>query len=37
MGLKLEGGELRGKAKTFWDFPRKEQTADVVARKVDCQ
>ena len=37
MGLKLEGDDLRGKAKTFWDFDRKEQTADVVARKVDCQ
>ena len=37
MGLTLEGGELRGKAKTFWDFERKEQIADVVARKVDCQ
>jgi hypothetical protein len=37
MGLKLEGGDLRGKAQTFWDYPRKKQTADVIARKVDCQ
>jgi hypothetical protein len=37
MGLTLEEDELHGKAKTFWDFPRREQTADVVARKVDCQ
>ena len=37
MGLKLENGELHGKAKSFWDFPRKKQTADVIARKVDCQ
>jgi hypothetical protein len=37
MGLKLEGSDLRGKAQTFWDYPRKKQTADVIARKVDCQ
>lgn len=37
MGLRVEGDELLGKAKSFWDFPRKKQTADVVARKVECQ
>jgi hypothetical protein len=37
MGLTLEANEWRGKATTFWDFDRREQTADVVARKVDCQ
>jgi hypothetical protein len=29
--------DLRSKAASFWDLPRKEQTADVVAHKVDCQ
>lgn len=37
MDLKVEGDVMRGKAKSFWDFPRKQQRADVVARKVDCQ
>jgi len=37
MGMKVEGDVLRGEAKSFWDFPRKQQKADVVARKVDCQ
>lgn len=37
MVLKINGTDLRGKAKSFWDFPRKEQTADVVAHKVDCE
>lgn len=36
MGLRVQGDALRGTAKSFWDFPRKKQTADVVARKVDC-
>jgi len=36
MRLNLEGETLRGKATTFWDFPRREQTAEVVAHKVDC-
>jgi hypothetical protein len=37
MGLTINGEELKGKAKTHWDFRRKQQTADVVARKVECQ
>jgi hypothetical protein len=36
MNLNLEGETLRGKATTFWDFPRRKQTAEVVAPKVDC-
>jgi hypothetical protein len=36
MHLNLEGETLRGKATTFWDFPRRTQTAEVVAHKVDC-
>jgi hypothetical protein len=36
MSLNLEGGTLRGKATSFWDFPRRKQSADVVAQKVDC-
>jgi hypothetical protein len=37
MDLKVEGDVMRGEAKSFWDFPRREQKSDVVARKVDCQ
>jgi hypothetical protein len=37
MNLKIAGSGLRGKATSFWDFPRKQQTADVVAQKVDCE
>jgi hypothetical protein len=37
MLLNIDGELLRGKASTFWDFTRKRQTADVVARKVDCE
>lgn len=37
MSLKLEGSELRGKAFSSWDFDRTKQTAEVVARRVDCQ
>lgn len=37
MELKVDGDVLRGKAKSHWDFARKQQTADVVARKVECK
>jgi hypothetical protein len=37
MGMKVEGDVMRGEARSFWDFDRKQQKADVVARKVDCQ
>jgi hypothetical protein len=37
MDLKIEGNDPRGEAKSFWDFTRKRQTADVIARKVECQ
>lgn len=37
MGLRIEGSDLRGQAKSFWDFTRKRQTADVFARKVECE
>ena len=37
MDLRIDAIGLRGKAKSFWDFPRKQQTADVVAHKVDCE
>lgn len=37
MALKVEGDKLRGQAKSFWDFPQRTQTADVVAQKVDCE
>jgi hypothetical protein len=37
MALKIEGADLRGEAKSFWDFPRGRQTAAVAARKVECQ
>lgn len=37
MQLKTSDAEvLRGKAATFWNFSRKKQTAEVVARRVDC-
>jgi len=34
--FKLEGDTLQGTAQTFWDFDRKQQTAHVVAHKIDC-
>lgn len=37
MRLKVEGGILKGKAKTFWDFLRRHQTAHIVAPKIDCE
>jgi hypothetical protein len=37
MRLKVEGDILRGKAKTHWDFPRRDQTAQVIAHKIDCE
>jgi hypothetical protein len=37
MILKVEGTDLRGEAQSFWDFPRRQQKADVTARKVGCQ
>jgi hypothetical protein len=37
MALKVENDEMRGEARSFWDFDREQQKADVVARKVDCQ
>jgi ribosomal protein S28E/S33 len=36
MQLKVEGEILKGKAKTHWDFLRRHQTAQVIARKIDC-
>jgi len=36
MQLKVEGDTLKGKAKTHWDFLRRHQTAQVIARKIDC-
>lgn len=37
MRLAASGEDLRGSARTFWDFPRETQTADVVARRVSCK
>jgi len=38
MVLKTSDAEvLHGKAQTFWDFDRKKQTAEVVARRVECE
>jgi hypothetical protein len=37
MILKIEGTDLRGEARSFWDFSRRQQKADVTARKVECQ
>jgi hypothetical protein len=37
MILKIEGTDLHGEAQSFWDFPRRQQKADVVARKVECK
>jgi hypothetical protein len=34
--LHLEDGKLRGLARTFWDFDRKEQKSKVVAEKIVC-
>jgi hypothetical protein len=36
MNLTLEDSGLRGTAESFWDFPQRHQTSDVVAHKVDC-
>ena len=36
MLLTVETPGLRGRAKSFFDFDRQTQTADVVARKFDC-
>jgi len=38
MGLKTSDAEtLHGRATTFWDFKRKKQTAEVMARRVPCE
>lgn len=38
MSLKTSDAEtLRGKAKTFWDFSRTKQTAEVMAHRVPCE
>jgi hypothetical protein len=37
MILKIEGTDLRGEARSFWDFPRRQQKADIAARRVECQ
>jgi len=37
MILKITGADLRGEARSFWDFPRRRQKADVIARKVECE
>lgn len=37
LSLKTSDAEvLHGKATTFWDFNRKKQTAEVMARRVPC-
>jgi hypothetical protein len=36
MQLTVQGETLQGKAKTFWDFRRTRQTAQVNARKTEC-
>jgi hypothetical protein len=37
MGLKTSDAEtLHGKATTFWDFDRRRQVAEVMARRVPC-
>lgn len=36
MQLTAQGETLQGKAKTFWDFLRRSQTAQVISHKVDC-
>lgn len=37
LSLKTSDAEtLHGKASTFWDFKRKKQTADAMARRVPC-
>lgn len=37
MVLTVDGRDLRGTAESFWDFTREPQTADVIARRVECQ
>jgi len=36
MLLQPQGQDLRGKAKTSWDFNRTEQTAEVLAQRITC-
>ena len=36
MRLKVEGNNLKGKAKPFWDFLGRVPSARVLAHKVDC-
>jgi hypothetical protein len=36
MQLTVQGETLQGKAKTFWDFLRRRQTAHVIAHKINC-
>jgi hypothetical protein len=36
MTLKYDTEEMRGTAWTFWDFPRRHQTAPAIIRRVDC-
>lgn len=36
MQLTAQGETLKGKAKTFWDFLRRRQTAQIIARKINC-
>jgi hypothetical protein len=37
IGLTQEKNGFKGQAKSFWDFGRPTQTADVVALRVECQ
>jgi hypothetical protein len=36
MDVHSDGKRLRGVAKTFWDFPRTQQTATVDGVKIEC-
>lgn len=36
MQLTVQGETLQGKAKTFWDFLRRRQTAHSIAHKINC-
>lgn len=36
MQLTVRDEMLQGKAKTFWDFPRRRQTAHIIAHRINC-
>lgn len=34
--LRVKKNRLEGTARTFWDFPRREQSSKIIARSIEC-